>query len=171
MQTLGNEKSNAFARRAIEDTTIRLLREAELEALSITKITSEARVSRNTFYRNYETKESVIKSRVMQHLDGWNSAYQKTATGSNAELYGSFFAHLKENADFYLLLKERGLFHLFRDAYLDLFGPKPEHNNMWAYTVAFIAGGTLSWIEEWIARGMQESAESMTKLLAEHGMK
>ncbi|WP_197970250.1 TetR-like C-terminal domain-containing protein [Streptococcus suis] len=33
---------------------------------------------------------------------------------------------------------------------------------MKANVPSFMAGGVLCWIEEWINRGMQESAESMT---------
>ena len=60
---------------------------------------------------------------------------------------------------------------MFQSAYLELFGSKPELDNMWAYTVSFIAYGTQGWIEEWIGRGMQESAETMTEMLLKHGMK
>ena len=60
--------------------------------------------------------------------------------------------------------------HLFLDAYMKLNGPLSEDNNMWAYTKAFIAYGTYGWIEEWISRGMQESAETMARMLSDHGM-
>ncbi|WP_428829623.1 TetR-like C-terminal domain-containing protein [Paenibacillus riograndensis] len=42
---------------------------------------------------------------------------------------------------------------------------------MTAYVTSFIAYGTYGWIEEWIGRGMQESAEAMSSLLSSHGMK
>ncbi|MCM1133932.1 MAG: TetR family transcriptional regulator C-terminal domain-containing protein, partial [Ruminococcus flavefaciens] len=104
-------------------------------------------------------------------LTDWHETYKKTATGSNPELYGSFFAHLKENGSFYLLLKERGLFHLFQDVYLELFGPKPELDNTWAYISSFISYGMLGWVDEWIKRGMQESADSMAEMLIKTGIK
>lgn len=42
---------------------------------------------------------------------------------------------------------------------------------MAAYVTSFIAYGTFGWIDEWIGRGMQESAETMEALLASYGMK
>jgi len=86
-------------------------------------------------------------------------------------MYGSFFAHLKDNSDFYLLLRRRDLFHLFSTVYLSKYGPKPEQDNMTAYVVSFIQNGMLGWIDEWTKRGMQESAESMAQLLAANGIK
>ena len=44
-------------------------------------------------------------------------------------------------------------------------GPKPEYPNLGAYVAAFISSGLYGWIEEWFARGMQESAEEMTEML------
>ena len=54
---------------------------------------------------------------------------------------------------------------------LEQSGSKPEYDNTWAYITAFIAYGTYGWIEEWVARGMQESGEEMTALLSAHGMR
>ncbi|MDD6154925.1 MAG: TetR/AcrR family transcriptional regulator [Eubacteriales bacterium] len=171
MKRLGNKEGNAFVRREIEEAAIRLLKDRELSGISVSEIVAEAGVSRNSFYRNYSSKEDILRSRVSSMLTEWNSSWEKRGSDSNAAMYGSLFAHLKENKDFYLLLKERGLFDLFQDAYLELFGPKPEIDNMWAYTVSFIAYGTLGWIEEWISRGMQESADAMAEMLLKNGMK
>ena len=81
------------------------------------------------------------------------------------------FAELKSRAPLFLLLEKRNLFYLFRESYLELNAPPKDTDNMVAYTMSFVAGGVLGWIEEWIARGMQESAEVMSSLLSTHGMK
>lgn len=43
-------------------------------------------------------------------------------------------------------------------------------DNMTTYTLAFIAIGVPGWIEEWLKRGICESAETMTSLLNMNGM-
>ena len=63
-----------------------------------------------------------------------------------------------------MLIQMRGLFHLFKESYLTLWGPSETMDNMTAYT------GILGWIEEWLKRGMCESAETMSTLLSMHGM-
>ena len=85
-------------------------------------------------------------------------------------MYGSLFTHLKDHADLYLLLERRSLSHLLLQVLLEQTGPRPDLDNMWAYTTAFISYGTYGWIREWMRRGMQESAESMAELLSSHGM-
>lgn len=166
-----NEARNAYVIEHITDTVLRLLKEKPLNDISISEIVSIAGVGRTSFYRNYETKEDVIKKYIEDLIEAWEREYKASGKNSNAEMYGSLFKHLKDNADFYLLLKERNLMHLFLEVFLEKFGPKPEYENMWAYTTAFITYGTYGWIEEWIGRGTQESAETMAELLASHGMK
>lgn len=89
---------------------------------------------------------------------------------SNAELFGHLFKYLKQYGDMMMLIQKRGLFHLFKESYLSLWGPSETVNNVTAYTLAFVANGILGWIEEWLKRGMCESAESMSSLLSLNGM-
>lgn len=165
-----NEARNAYVIEHITASVMKLIKEKPLSEITISEIVSDAGVGRTSFYRNFETKEDVVKKHIEDLIGKWEQEYKASGKDSNSELYGSLFHHLKSNADFYLLLSERGLMHLFLEVFLEKSGPKPEYNNMWAYTTAFIAYGTYGWIGEWVSRGMQESAETMAELLSTHGM-
>ncbi|RCX16410.1 TetR family transcriptional regulator [Fontibacillus phaseoli] len=168
---MNNEEKNTFVKEQITEATLKLLMKYELSQISISQITTKAQVSRNSFYRNYVDKEDILLKHIKNLISKWDSDYQLVNNDSNVELYGSLFKHLKENSDFYLLLKKRNLFYLFLNTYIELYGSKTEYDNMTAYVTSFIAYGTYGWIEEWIGRGMQESAETMSSLLSSHGMK
>lgn len=75
------------------------------------------------------------------------------------------FINTIEYKDFYLLLRDRGIFYFLKDIIMDTLGPKAEYLNFGTYTAAFIANGIYGCIEECFLRGMQESGEEMTKLL------
>lgn len=166
-----NEARNTYVIKHITASVLKLLKEKQLNDISISEIVSDAGVGRTSFYRNFNTKEDVVKKHIEDVIGKWEQEYKASGKDSNAEYYSRLFHHLKSNSDFYLLLKQRGLMHLFLDVFLEKFGPKPEYENMWAYTTAFIAYGTYGWIEEWIERGMQESAETMAELLSSHGLR
>ncbi len=166
-----NEKRNAFVKKQITDAIIHLLEKNELTDISISEIIKTAQVSRNSFYRNYSVKNDILQEHIRLLLQEWRLHYEYGGYQTNEEMYGSLFAHLKENSEFYLLLKKRNLFYLFLNTFLEIFGSKPEQDNLSAYVVSFISYGTYGWIEEWIARGMQESAETMTALLSLQGKK
>lgn len=168
---MNNEEKNTFVKEQITEATIALLNENEFSQISISQITTKAQVSRNSFYRNYVDKEEILSKHIKNLITKWDTDYQLINNDSNAELYGSLFMHIKENSDFYLLLKKRNLFYLFLNTFTTLYGAKTEYDNMAAYVTSFIAYGTYGWIEEWIGRGMQESAETMSALLSSHGMK
>lgn len=168
---MNNEEKNTFVKEQITEATISLLKEFEFSQISISQITTKAQVSRNSFYRNYVDKEDILLKYIKNVTTKWDSEYQLINRGSDVELFGSLFKHLKENGDFYLLLKKRNLFYLFLNTYIEIYGAKAEYDNMTAYVTSFIAYGTYGWIEEWIERGMQESAETMSALLSSHGMK
>ena len=166
-----NEARNAYVIEHITDSVLKLLREKSLNEISVSEIVDDAAVGRTSFYRNFETKEDVVKKHISELIERWDQDSRATGKDSNAEMYGSLFQHLKDHAEFYLLLKQRNLMHLFLEVFLDRNGPSTDDPNMWAYTKAFITYGTYGWIEEWISRGMQESSEAMAEMLSAHGMK
>lgn len=168
---MNNEQKNSYVKLQITKTMIALLKTHEFSDISISQITATANVSRNSFYRNYCDKEDILSQYLRTLYTDWEKSYHAQGKQSNNEMYASLFAHLKENSDFYLLLKKQGLFHLFLNVLLEQAGAKPEQDNLSAYLVSFITYGTYGWIEQWIERGMQESAESMSALLSSNGLK
>ena len=161
-----NDKDkNSYVKTKITATLLELLKEKELDKISISEITVKAEVSRVSFYRNYENKEDIIKEYISLTINEWNKKHHKTNERSEDEMLGDIFSYITEYKDFFLLLKDRKLFYLIKDFIIAGLGPKAEYPNFTAYTAAFIANGIYGWIEEWFARGMQESGEEMTKLL------
>lgn len=167
---MNNTQKKTYVINCITQSLITLLENRELYDISIGEITTHAMVSRNSFYRHFDTKEAILKAYIYDLLTRWKKDYDKNASHSTAELFGSLFQHLKENGTFYQLLKKRQLFYLFHEVYLKEHGAQSENSNIEAYTKNFIAYGVLGWIEEWLNRGMQEAAETMVTLLNANGM-
>ena len=162
---MDNTEKNSYVKKQITNALLRLLKEKELKDISISEITTTAQVSRISFYRNYNDKDAIIKEYIHLTLNEWNKNHPKTSEHTEDDILGDIFAYITEYKDFYLLLRDRGIFYFLKDIIMDTLGPKPEYSNFDAYTVAFIANGIYGWIEEWFLRGMQESGEEMTRLL------
>lgn len=162
---MGNMERNTFVKSQITDAMLLLLKEKPFSEIAIKEITDIAQVSRNSFYRNYADKEDVIKQHLHSLLQNWNDTYVPDEN-DGTKLYSSLFVHLEKNKDLYLLLRQQNLFHLFMDVFLERYGTKPELDNASAYATSFISYGIYGWINEWIARGMQEPAEMVAELLA-----
>lgn len=166
---MGNAERNTYVKNRITETTIRLLKEKPLTDISISEIIQEAQVSRNSFYRNYQEKEDILRAHIRALFQGWKDAYEKTGKSGNQELYCSMFTHLKEHSRFYFLLRDRQLFSLFQEVFLEQNGSSNIPDNIPAYVVAFITYGTYGWIDEWMKRGMRESPKEMAALLVARG--
>ena len=154
---LDNTEKNSYVKKQITNALLSLLKEKELKDISISEITTTAQVSRISFYRNYNDKDAIIKEYIHLTLNEWNKNHPKTSDHTEDDILGDIFAYITEYKDFYLLLRDRGIFYFLKDIIMDALGPKSEYPNFDAYTTAFIANGIYGWIEEWFLRGMQES--------------
>lgn len=168
---LGNQERNNYVREHIESATMELFMERDIRDISIDEIVDKAGVSRVSFYRNYEDKEDIIKTHISKLILDWHEengerfAKAKEKTGNDNVMLSSLFGFLRKHENLFIVLKERGMFYLFRDSFLSIYGPKPEYPNGIAYVAAYAFYGICGWIEEWVNRGMPESEEEMMALL------
>lgn len=167
----GNLERNNYVRKQIETATIKQLEDRELKDISINEIVEAAGVSRVSFYRNYEDKEDIVRTCIARLILDWHGKnaerfdQAKKENGNDDVMLTSLFNFLQKNKDLMMLLEKRNLFYLFKDAFIGLYGPKPEYPNVGAYVSAYVFYGMYGWIEEWVKRGMQESGDEMISLL------
>ena len=165
---MDNQQKNAFVKDQITVALLDLLKKKKLKDISVSEIAEQAQVGRVSFYRNYTDKEDVIRQYTGNLLRGWRNQYDAEKDHETCDIhhmFGSMFAHFKGNGDFYELLYRQGLLSYVLDTLKESMEVNPEKSNLEAYVSAFIAYGIYGWIEEWFARGMTESAESMAQLL------
>jgi AcrR family transcriptional regulator len=162
---MDNTEKNTYVKKQITKALLDLLKDKELKDISVSEFAGAACVSRNSFYRNYCEKEDILRGYIFQLFGEWTAEYDKHHLQSDDEMITYMFAHLCAYRDFYMLLCERKLLYLLKDVLKEIIGPKPAYPNPDAYATAFIFSGIFGWIEEWLNRGMQESAEEMKALL------
>ncbi len=165
-----NEARNAYVIEHITDALLKLLKDKPVGDISISELCDLAGIGRASFYRNFESKEDILRSYINKIFKEWtDESYQKENLPLN-ELLGLMFAHFEKHRDFYTLLNERNLVFLLKDAIIELCGPKPEHSRLEAYAKAYIAYTLYGWIEVWFQRGMKESAEEIAGMFKEQGL-
>lgn len=126
---LDNTKKNSYVKNQITEALIILLKEKELQDISITEITNKAEVSRISFYRNFNHKETVIKEYMFSTLNDWNKQHSKKLQHTEDDILGDIFAYITEYKEFYLLLRDRGLFYFLKDIIIATLDPKKEYPN------------------------------------------
>ena len=164
------EQNNSFVKERITHTLLNLMKKYSFEEITITEIVKHASVGRASFYRNFISKEDVLKQYLLKLIQGWIAEFEQS---QNLNLVESLFGHYLKYSETYQLLYKCGLSYLVLETIKVVRGPQPEQENVQAYPSAWIAYGLFGWIDEWMTRGMQESPEEMARLVetAEHHFK
>lgn len=167
---MSNEGRNAYVIQHITDALLTLLRDKPINDITISELCDLGGIGRASFYRNFESKEDILRGYINQILHEWVDGFNNNSSILLSEQMKAIFTHFEKHRDFYGLLNKRGLIYLLKDVIIGIFGPKPEHSKTEAYAMAFVAYSLYGWIEVWFQRGMQESAEEMASLFKAQGL-
>ncbi len=165
---MGNQERNSFVCGAITDALLELLHDKKIQEISIGEITEKAQVSRNSFYRNFTSKEDILRKRIRGYLAEWKKEAEAADNKDPKHLYALLFYRAEYHKEFFLTLKNAGLLYLLQDEFFMAFGPSDDDNDIAAYSKAFFTYSTFGFLETWIRRGMKESAAEMESLLTDH---
>lgn len=160
-------EKNSYVKERLTEALRELLVEKELSEISVQELADRAEVHRVSFYRNYSAKEDILRDYIRSTYCAWEAEYALRELPPEQDRMLGLFDYILQYGDFYRLLDRRGLFFLFKDVMFETIGPKPEYSNHAAYFAAFIGNAIYGWLDEWLRRGMAESAEEMARLLKE----
>lgn len=161
---MSNEGRNIYVIEHITESLLTLLEDKAIEDISISELCDNAGIGRASFYRNYNSKEDILKAYINKLFNGWKSDWEKNNSMPLSSAIGMIFEHFEQHSAFYHLLNERHLIYLLKDVILDTMELRPDLPKGEAYAKAFAAYSLYGWIEVWFQRGMQESAEEMKQL-------
>ena len=161
---MNNEQKNTWVKRQITAALLDLLREKKLADISVSELTEMAGVGRVSFYRNYQTKEDILREESDRLIQEWGKLYEANPESAPETLFPSLFDFYREHRDFYTTLYEAGMSTIMMDTIISTIQITPEMPNLEAYMKSFWAYGIYGWMLEWIKRGMQESGSELIGL-------
>ena len=161
---MNNEQKNTWVKRQITAALLDLLREKKLADISVSELTEMAGVGRVSFYRNYQTKEDILREESDRLIQEWGKLYEANPESAPETLFPSLFDFYREHRDFYTTLYEAGMSTIMMDTIISTIQITSEMNNLEAYMKSFWAYGIYGWMLEWIKRRMQESGSELIGL-------
>ena len=128
------------------------------ENITITDIAERAGVTRITFYRNFNTKDDIVKQYVQNIFNEykWNDKLDTTY-----QIFDFFYKN-KKTID---LLYKANLHFFLVDNILINFNYKKDDPNIIAYSKVMVAYLVFSLCDEWYKRGMVESPEEILAVI------
>ncbi len=167
---MSNEGRNAYVIEHITDALLKLLQDKPIGDISISELCSLAGIGRASFYRNFESKEDILRNYINTIFQEWTAQDSQNDPKLLNEFLYIMFAHFEKHREFYELLNKRNLIYLLKDVIIGLCGPNPEHTKIEAYARAYVAYVLYGWIEVWFQRGMQETAEEIADMFKSQGL-
>ncbi len=162
-----NQEKNSYVRSQILHTLLDMMQEQELSTIVIGNLTERACVGRASFYRNFTSKEDVLRQEANRLAGVWKQRYESQEHAAPSEILVSLLDFYKEHSDFYLALYRAGLENLVLNTLLEQIEISPDLPNAVAYLRSSIAYLLFGWIVEWMKRGMQESGTELAQMIAE----
>ncbi len=160
-------QSGKYVDEYIINALFALMKKKEYNDISITEITNKAGVSRVSFYRNFNSKEDIIKKWIEDTTNNFlkisDINFKKDST---KDYFIKLFSHLEKYKDQSLLIYKANLIHLLKSEFENklLAIHEKEYDN---YKSFFLAGGIFNVYYYWLRNGCKESAEEIAEKLVD----
>lgn len=161
---MNNEQKNTYVKRQITFALLELLKEKPIADISIRELTQKAQIGRVSFYRNYQTKEDILKEESDRLIKEWGKLYETNPESSPETLFPSLFDFYREHKEFYNILYQAGMTSIMQETIINTIQITSEMANLEAYMRSFWAYGIYGWMIEWMKRGMPESGDELSRL-------
>ena len=159
------ERKDAIVADYIMDSLISLMKRKDYRDISITEICENADVARMSFYRNFESKEDILRKWLAEVTDRFVAqsgiSYKNDAPH---DYFITLFTHLASYREICGALYKAGLAYLLKDefdrVFLSIHGG--EYDDYKSY---FHAGGVYNVFLLWLMRDCEETPEELADKL------
>lgn len=156
-------KREAMVSAYLTDALLILMREKKYRDISITGICKKAGVTRMSFYRNYESKEDILKKWIASvtedFLEESGISYKND---SSRDYFVKLFTHLQRYREISVALYRADLIHLVREQFDKVF-LRLHADEYDPYKSYFLSGGIYNVFLLWLMNGCAETPEELAE--------
>ena len=175
---MGN-KSNSFLSLQSKEWLVKalqiLMKTKKYSDITIKELAQKAGVDRKTFYRNFKSKEDVLRFYLDRTCQDYIERLNKENKLTTFSIAKAFFFFFQQHTDFLILLDKNDLLPLLLIAFDDylpmlheMFEDKRIDDNpvyYSEYALSFFTGGFWNISIKWIRRGGHETPEEMAQIV------
>ena len=140
-----------YAVEMITDSLLELMNEVPFEKITVSDIVREAGVGRASFYRHFDSKETVVRHYLARLFKEWRREFE--IEGKPEEFGIRLLRHFYGHRNFYLLLHRCGMSHYLLEAIRETV-ELDNKSDQEAFPLSWFAGGLYGLVDEWMRRGM-----------------
>lgn len=160
-----NQAKNSYVRTQLLNTLLEMMDGQPFSDIVISTLTQRAGVGRASFYRNYTSKEDILRQEAARLTKLWEQELEQTPHTAPNEVLITLLDFYKEHSAFFLAVHRAGMDDIIRDTILEAAIITPEMPNTVAYVKSAVGYMIYGWVIEWIHRGMQESGTELARMM------
>ena len=164
MAQVSNNENNIFTKECIYEALWELLLQYPYDSIKITQIAKKAGVSRNAIYRNFESKDDIIKKRLLDTYHDFIKLINTTKISSFEEYITLVFEHLCSKKDIATTLIKADLSMFLLESFSYVKG-RYNTNTKNEYYENYRIGGALFVYLTWILTGCKETPEQLSNIV------
>ena len=151
----------------ISESLLILMTQKDYLSITINEITDKAGVNRSTYYRNFSSKEGIIKFYFSSIMEKYLNDYKNSNNYSFENYMLTLFKHFYEYKKELLQIYKNGLAYLILDVLnyqFELSRDRMNDNIKEKYKRYFHIGGIYNFYLLWFSHEMEETPEELTKI-------
>lgn len=159
---LSNKKLNLLTKTKLKNALLLIMEQESFKSISISELTKKSGVSRNAFYRNYQSKEAIL-------LDISKDVMEEVSQVLSKEKHNRFawFKKLFETTKKYYKILKLTIVDACIPLQNMVTNCLPNENNKNVYQQLYFQTALNSIISQWLITNMQESEDEMASLCME----
>ena len=165
----GDNKTALASQKTIADTLIELLKIKPYSDISISELCKESKVSRQTFYKLFKSKENVIAYELKKYYQFSLETQSDKEIITLKEICYYCSLYIKENYEFIKLIVLNGLTDILYECLYEGFISckriiSKEHEDKRNYIATFAAGGLTSIIKNYVKEDRFDDDDFIEKI-------
>lgn len=154
-----------FVKRCFGQALMLLMRDKKLKSISVTDIAAKAGISRMTYYRNFASKEHVLRTYMQILTQDYAESLGSTGTPHRDRKHILQAVQcFRENLDFFTCLEQEGLSNILLEGISDFLmecKTDAKDNFERACALQYYAGALYNVCMYWFRTGMEETDEEV----------
>lgn len=151
----------------MSESLLLLMGKKKYAEITIAEITEKAGVNRSTYYRNFTSKEDIIKFYLEQIMNDYLAEYE-TMENKSFEIYiRTIFHQFYKHKSTLLMIYQNNLSYLLLEVLNNTF--KQRLSSKWEdkkniYRIYYHIGGIYNFFMLWLSSGMEETPDALTRI-------
>lgn len=145
----------------------KLMQEKKFETITVKEISEKAGIYRSTYYRNFESKEDIIKYKLSMIMDEYLETYDNQEENTKKQYFTILFNIFQKYESFLKIIHQQKQSYLIQQVIPEYFQKLLLKNKTEQYDVYYHIGGIYNFLICWLENDMKETPEQLTEIAME----